>query len=369
MGWGTGLTHAIAQGLVGYEQGRELGSRQLINEIARRQAAQRAEEEAQLKRDEFEHRKAMDEAELVTKGYTPASTTIATEAAAPSTAPTPSFRDLLTAGLGATAGPVTAPLTGPVTGGEGSATPADGSPTDGPPADVSLVTPVDIGRVPKLTITETPASFDPLATTQGALEAAREEARAEGRREMLASQEARAKAANQSRELIAHLRAANGGSRVGRPISAAAKEANARQAARALLNIFGTPEAAKQWRASPEGAEARAQGITPLHIDIAAGLRIGDDTKAGMQVIRQEMAGMPASDSSARTNAEQVMAQVRAVRRAATPLSGKQLQRASLDPDYRQFLEEQGYRLIRRTNGTVMQDLSVRRDSSDNIRP
>lgn len=342
--YASGLASALARGIGGYATGEEIGSRDLINEIAKRQAGQRADEELQLKKDELQARRDQANAKLVTQGYTPASTSITTEPSDPATAaPAPSFRDFLTHGLGTTAAPVTAPGGIPLVTGNGSATPADGSPTDGPPAEasaLSLTTPItagSLGTLPKLKVTDTPASFDPMAGTQGSLEAAREAARAGRLTATLDSREAVAEANRKSRVLIAQVRAANGGAAGGsRPMTANAKETNARQAAKALLVIHqDDPDALKAWLAGPDGADARAQGITPFHVDLAAGLVRDADTKTAIGFSK----GMKPE------RAVQRVKDTRAAAQAASlpPLTQAQKDRAASQPDYAAFLKSKGY--------------------------
>jgi hypothetical protein len=322
--FGSGLIGALAAGAGGYAEGQQIGARELVAALARKRALERQAAQDQLQREEFEHRKETDAANLMTRGYTPASTEITTEAPAPVTAPIPTFDAALEHGLEAPAGPPSS-LTTPIT--EGS-----------------------LGTIPKVRVVDTPASFDPMAGTQGALEKMREEARAEEHQKTLDSQEKRATAANQSRELIAKLRAANAAQRSGasgtRPMTANARESNARQAAKALLNIHGSKEAALAWLASPEGEAARQQGVQPFHFDVAAGLQQEGDTRAAI--------GM-----SHTMKPERAVERVRGVRAAVTAASGKdspsiprglppltkaERDRAAADPLYKQFKESKGYK-------------------------
>jgi hypothetical protein len=328
----SGLVDALAKGVTGYAQGEEIARRQLVTELARKRA-----EERQARLDE--EKRLVDRATMRSKGYTPASTAITLEPPGPA-APAPATFDSTLARAADATGLGTTP-----------------SPFDAPPVKEG-----SLGMIPKVRVVETPESFDPLAGTQGMMEAMREGARADALQRTLdsreaegaanrASQEKRAAAGNQSRELIAKLREANTARRLsgtgGRQITANAREANARQAAKALLNIHGSKEAALAWLASPDGAAAREQGVQPFHFDVAAGLQQEGDTRAAI--------GM-----SHTMKPERAVERVRGVRAAAAspgsgvpsraapaslpPLTKAEKDRAAADPLYKQFKESKGYK-------------------------
>jgi hypothetical protein len=368
MGFGD-FINVAAHAVTGYGEGELENRQRAIALAALRRKEQADADREQLARDQFEEKKQQDHIRNVIAGYTPSSTTVTTEepgvedatlAPKPPMLPTEqSFGDVMDATGRANAMPTT-PATGPLT----------------PP-------PVRLGGVPKLRVIDTPESYDPTAGEKGALARQRIDAAATARQETLDSLEARATAANKSRELTARLRAANraAGSQGSRQITATAKERNARQAAQAYIAIHGDVDAAKTWLASPEGADARAQGVTANHLEIAAGLRKEADTHAAMGIARGATAAtavkrvrdvrtaaatpapppapapprpvgspaptQPAPPPAPRTPppAKTPDGSTRATSSGLVPLTPAQIQRAKTDPDYKAFLLEKGYKL------------------------
>jgi hypothetical protein len=168
--WGA-LAGVGARGLAAGVDQQTIETRRLVAEAAKRRA-----EDRQRRLDD--EKMMMDRAALTAKGITPASTHVSLEDAPPETAPG-SFADIL-ARAGAANGLPTTPARSPLD----------------PAAPV-------LPKMPTVKVEETPATFDPMGGTAGALEAAREAARSEAQRVALESRESEGEKNRTSREQAA----------------------------------------------------------------------------------------------------------------------------------------------------------------------
>lgn len=383
MGYGTGLLGAVTAGATGYTQGALEAQKQAILRAAVKRKQE--QEDAARARQETQDAEAREQrrVENLMKGYTPGGTTVTVEEPGAGDAPTGArqtpaqptdrtFDDAL-ATAGAAAGLPTTAARGPL---------------DGPAAP-------RLGGVPRVKVVTTPESFDPAKSSAGYLEGERERARAEGRRETLDSQETRSAEAIASRERIAKSRELGAAARAkmraagaSRTLTPNARLQYSQTAAKGLLGIHGTPDAAKAFLASPDGADLRAAGVTPGAIDIVGGLRAEADTRtatgmaghmrperavAAVRGVRTAMGtppGTPPATPAPRTAPPRslttpapsqpappappvrtgppprsVTGSTRATSTGLMPLSPAHLEKARTDPAFKAFLRKKGYHL------------------------
>jgi hypothetical protein len=143
--WGSGLAHALTQGVVGGLEGQEDRQRKLIVLAAQKRAEQRAMEQDRLGKEKFAHEVEQDRINNMINGYTEGEALI-TPATTPDTGEDPlnkTFNEQLNQGLGGFTHPGSqSALTKPI---------APGS----------------LGQIPQYDVTTTPEGFDYARSKQG----------------------------------------------------------------------------------------------------------------------------------------------------------------------------------------------------------